>query len=262
MAVTIHVVNTRGGGPELGLLHPVRGEGSHLARVGLVPSVSHHLRCGVRRIHQRVVVCGPLPTFHLADLLANGDEGVDEAVQLRLALALRGLDHERARDGPRHGRRVEAIIDHALRNVLHLNAVLLKFARVQDKLVRIGAVLPLEQASVMVLQAGGHVVGVENGQRGGLLQTLGAHHGDVGVRDGQDGGRAVGRGCHDSERLQLTLGLRVAVGGGDGVGREEGSQVRLHTDGAHAGATATVGDAESLVKVQMAHIRADVARGS
>mmetsp|Transcript_46287 Transcript_46287/g.117179 ORF Transcript_46287/g.117179 Transcript_46287/m.117179 type:complete len:831 (+) Transcript_46287:42-2534(+) len=260
VAVAIDVVNARHGGPELGLLDPVRGECGHLAAVGLVPGVPHDHGRGVRRVDQRVVVRRPLALLHLADLLADGDQGVDKAVQLGLALALGGLDHERARHGPRHGGGVEAVVNHALGDVLHLNAYVLELARVEDELVRIGAVLSHEQAGVVLLQAGGHVVGVEDGQRGGLLQPLGAHHRDVRVRDGEDGRGAVRRGRHGAEGLQLARGLGVAVRGRHGVRGQEGRQVRLHADGAHAGAAAAVRDAERLVQVEMAHVGADVAR--
>ena len=49
-----------------------------------------------------------------------------------------------------------------------------------------------EEAVVVLLEPGCHVVGVEDGEGGCLLQALGAHHGDVGIGDGEDGGRACG----------------------------------------------------------------------
>ena len=49
--------------------------------------------------------------------------------------------------------------------------------------------------------------------------------------------------------------------GNDGVGRQEGCQVALHADGAHAWTTAPVGDAEGLVQVQMAHVCSNDAGG-
>ena len=44
-----------------------------------------------------------------------------------------------------------------------------------------------EETVEVLLEPGGHVVGVEDRQGGGFFQTLGAHHGDVGVRNGEDG---------------------------------------------------------------------------
>ena len=49
--------------------------------------------------------------------------------------------------------------------------------------------------------------------------------------------------------------------GNDGVGGQEGCQVALHADGAHAWATAPVGNTEGLVQVQVAHICSNDARG-
>ena len=42
--------------------------------------------------------------------------------------------------------------------------------------------------AVGVGEAGGQVVGVEDGNLGGTCQALGTHHADVAVGDGQDAG--------------------------------------------------------------------------
>ena len=80
---------------------------------------------------------------HLGNLLADGDEGVAEAVELVLGLGLRGLDHEGSGHGPGHGRGMEAVVDHPLGHVLDLDAALLEAAEVEDELVRVGSVLSL-----------------------------------------------------------------------------------------------------------------------
>ena len=49
--------------------------------------------------------------------LADRDESVAEAVELRLGLGLGGLNHERTGDRPRHRRRVETVVHQALRDV-------------------------------------------------------------------------------------------------------------------------------------------------
>ena len=45
------------------------------------------------------------------------------------------------------------------------------------------------------------------------------------------------------------------------MGRQERSQVRLDPNGAHAGTSSTVRDAEGLVQVEVAHIGTNDARG-
>ncbi len=54
---------------------------------------------------------------------------VAEPIDLGEVLGLRGLDHEGARDRERHGRRVEAVVDQALGDVLDAHAVALVIPR-------------------------------------------------------------------------------------------------------------------------------------
>ena len=58
----------------------------------------------------------------LLDLLADLNHRIAEAIELALVLALRRLDHQRARHRKRHGRRVEAIVDQPLGDVHLLDA--------------------------------------------------------------------------------------------------------------------------------------------
>jgi hypothetical protein len=59
----------------------------------------------------------------------------------------------------------------------------------------------------------------------------------------------------------VALEVWVGAGGHHGVGGQEGRQVGLHADGAHARAAAAVRDAEGLVQVEVAHVGADDAGG-
>lgn len=52
----------------------------------------------------------------------------------------------------------------------------------------------------------------------------------------------------------------ILTGGDDGVAGQEGCQVGLDTDGTHPRAAAAVRDAEGLVQVEMADVRANVSR--
>src|SRR5438132_500514 len=84
-----------------------------------------------------------LSVLHLADLLADRDQRVAETIQLFLRLALGGLDHQGAGDWERDRRWMEAVIDDALRDVLHLDAGGgLEGPAIDDALVRDQAVLP------------------------------------------------------------------------------------------------------------------------
>jgi hypothetical protein len=49
-------------------------------------------------------------------LLADGDQGITEAIQFSLVLGLGRLDHEGVGDGPGHGRGVEAVPAHSARS--------------------------------------------------------------------------------------------------------------------------------------------------
>mmetsp|Transcript_22702 Transcript_22702/g.32923 ORF Transcript_22702/g.32923 Transcript_22702/m.32923 type:complete len:478 (-) Transcript_22702:1289-2722(-) len=117
-----------------------------------------------------------------------------------------------------------------------------------------------EEHRESVLHALGHVVGVEDGNGGGLLQPLPAQHLDVHPRDGQDGGGPKGGGGHGSVHLgrhvvSLPARLHHIVPG------QVGGQVLGHADGSNAGPAPAVGDAEGLVQVEMADVGPNGAGG-
>src|SRR5690606_28333188 len=104
---------------------------------------------------------------------------------------------------------------------------------------------------VVLFQAAGDVVGVEDRQLGGAAQAFATHQADVHPGDRQDAGAAERCGA---DRAFLARHLRVAG--------QEGRQVGLHADRADARTAATVGDAEGLVQVQVGHVAAELARGA
>ena len=108
--------------PELVLARPRRRERGLLAPVRVRPRVADDARQRVRRVLERVVVAVRDSRLDLPDLLADRDQRVAEPVELRLRLALRRLDHQRARHRERHRRRMEAVVHQALRDVLDLDA--------------------------------------------------------------------------------------------------------------------------------------------
>ena len=76
----------------------------------------------MRRILEDVVTPIGDSQLDLAYLVANGDQGVAEPVELRFRLAFRGLDHECPGNRERHCRRVESIVHEPLRDVLDVHA--------------------------------------------------------------------------------------------------------------------------------------------
>ena len=109
--------------------------------------------CGAWR--SGLVVDRPLPRSTRADLVADRDHRVAEAVELGEVLRLGRLDHQRARDRERHRRRVEAVVDEALGDVVDGDAGGLRDrAQVEDALVRDEPVGPAVEHRVVRRAAG------------------------------------------------------------------------------------------------------------
>ena len=146
----------------------------------------------MRRVFERVVVLRPAAIFNFADLFANGNHRVDEAVQLGQGFAFGRFDHQRAGYRKAQRGRMKAVVHQALGHVFGADAAgFFQRAQVQNALVRHMAAsftgLAGIQRRVMVFQACADVVGAEDGNLGRLLQTLGAHHAAVHPADGQHG---------------------------------------------------------------------------
>src|SRR5690606_29042471 len=153
-----------------------------------------------------------------------------------------------------HGRRVEAVVHQSLGDIFLTDARgCLERAQIDDAFVGDRAVAAGVQHREVCFQTPRDVVGVEDGDLGSHEHARRSHQTDVGPGDGQDacaapGGR--GDGCVAS--LWSFQCDHAVVG-------QERSQVFLDTDGAHAGAAATVGNAEGLVQVHVRDVSADVA---
>ena len=94
------------------------GYAACLAPIRMRPVVARDRCRGVRRMLQRIVgAIGPA-FLDGADLRADRDHRVDEAVELGLRFALGRLDHQRAGDREAHRRRVEAVVHQPLRDVV------------------------------------------------------------------------------------------------------------------------------------------------
>ena len=189
-----------------------------------------------------------VPSSIACDLPGDGDQGVAEPVELGDRLGLGRLHHQGAGDGERHGRRVEPVVDEPLGDVVDGDAGAPgDVADVEDALVRDPAGRARVEDGVVVGQAGGDVVGVQDRDRG-RIGELRAQHADVGPRDRQDPG-----GPERRRRHRPRSGRRSGVGAQRVVGQERG-EVRPDGDRPDTRAAAAVGDAEGLVQVEVAHV--------
>ena len=175
-----------------------------LARVGVRPVGGEQRLGGVRRALQRVVVARPGAALDLRDLGADRDHRVAEAIELGERLALGRLDHQRAGNREAQRRRVEAVVDQALGDVLGADAVrraagrFLQRPQVEDAFVGDAAALDAGDVAavvqlVVIGEARGDVVRAEDRGLGRRAQAVGAHHAHVHPADRQHRGVAERR---------------------------------------------------------------------
>ncbi len=135
------------------------------------------MRCAT----QRTVLDAPLPRHDAVDLGSDRDHRLDEPVDLAQALALGGFDHQGSGDRERHRRRVEAVVDQPLGDIVDGDSALLgDLAQVEDALVRHQpGIAGVEHREVGVQPVGDVVRGQDRRLRG-LGEALRAHQPDVG----------------------------------------------------------------------------------
>ena len=254
VAVAVAVVDAADGGPEFLLADPREREGGLGTAVRVLPHVGTDFRLGVRRHLHRVVFGVERAGL---DGLAFGDdglEGLDEAVDLAERFALGGLDHQGLVDREGEGRGVEAEVHEALRHVGGIDAVEgFEFPQVDDALMGDATRGTGVEGFHLRQETGRHVVGVEDGNLRDFAEAFGAEQLDVGVGDGQEQRASVRSGTHG-------VHAGAAACADDRMTR----QVRLEgcgaADRADARTAAAVRHGEGLVEVEVAHVRADVAR--
>ena len=118
------------------------------------PRVGGYRRRSVRRALERVVGAIGAPVLDRADFAADGDHRVDEAIELGLRLGFGRLDHQRAGDREAHRRRVEAVIDQTLRDVVDRDVRdFLERAQIQYAFVRDSPVWPRIQHRIERIEA-------------------------------------------------------------------------------------------------------------
>ena len=107
---------------------------------------------------------------------------------------------------------------------------------------------------VVILQALCHVIGVENGYFRCATQAFRAHHGDVHPTDRENAGAAI-RGRTDWADRMLARGEWAQ----NRMTWQEVREPCNDADRTHARTAAAVRNAERLVQIQVANIRADIA---
>ena len=215
-----------------------------LAAVRPVP-FTRHVFGSVRCILEEVVFRVHLAVLDRHDLGVNGDHRFAETIQLRPRLTLGRLDHHRPGDRPRDRRCVKTVIHQPFGYILDCD--LPELPQIDDALVGHQSVFAPVQDRERAGKPLGDVVGVEDGHLGGLGQVLRSHHRDVHPRDWKDARAAPGR-CRDRAAVFLQ---RIA--------RQKRHEMPRHADRPDARATAAMRDAEGLVQIQVADVRADAA---
>ena len=184
----------------------------------------------MRSVEQYVVLGIGTAFLHFLYLLPDAVHGSHEVVQLCKAFAFGRLYHQRAMHGEGEGGSVVAIVHQAFGDIVLRNARLgLYIAALQNHLMSHVAVRATVDHTVGVIEAGGQVVGVEDGNFRGACQSFGSHHADIAVGDGQDAGTAPRCGSHF-----------VRVVAEKSVSGQKRNQMRSHADGAYAGTASAV----------------------
>lgn len=174
---TLTIVYTANARPELLLEQIGQRVCGLLSSVGSVPLAlgiaKDQIPLRVRGVLEHIALLGLLALFDLADLVADADHGIDESVQLLLALTLSGLNHECVGHRPAHSGGVEAIVLETLGNIDSFDTgSLLEGTSIDDEFVSATALLVGVENGVVVLEAGKHVVGVEESHSSSLAETL------------------------------------------------------------------------------------------
>ena len=226
-----------------------------LAAVRVRPVVGGHRGRRVRRVLQRIVGAVERALLDRADLVADRDHRVDEAVELGLRLALGRLDHQRAGDREAHRRRVEAVVDQPLRDVVDRDVGrLLERPQVEDALVRDEPARARVQHRI-VRRRGASRCSWRRGSRsrsrraGPSPPIIVMYIHEIGRIDALPYGAAR----HRADRVGVAA-RQVAVPG------QERREMRADADRPDAGPAAAVRNAERLVQVEVRDVGAELAR--
>ena len=175
----------------------------------------------MRGIHERIVVLWPFARHHLLGFIGDAVHREDEAFDLPQILRFGRLNHEGARNGEAHGRRVETVVDETLGDIVDGDPrAVREGAQVHDALVCHEPVLTTVENLKFFAEPLRHVVRGEHRRSGRMAQTLRTHEANVGPRDREDrrrtvrrlrhGRTTVGAVCAADHRVFGVLHVRVA----------------------------------------------------
>ena len=201
---------------------------------------------------QRAVLRRDLARLYLCNLGANIQQSCDKSVNFGLGFAFGWLDHQCARHGPAHCRRMKAVINQPFGNIIHADTTICKNPRVQNTLVRHPPFVAHEQNRIGPIQARGNVIGVQNRHPCGLGKPRPAHHQAIGPRNQQNRRRPIRRSRNRAACRPLCRITRIA--------RQIWGQMRLHPNRPHARPPAAMRNGKGFMQVQMANIAANFAR--
>src|SRR5450631_66967 len=137
VAISMHIVDSPDWRPIFVCAVATDGETAGGPGVWSAPSFVHEVPHRMWRPAQRRLRQCVAPTLDSANLCADAQHGVAEAIEFALGFGLRGFDHQRAGYRKAHGRRVKTEIDQSLRNVIDRNsATVPEHAGIDDALVR------------------------------------------------------------------------------------------------------------------------------
>lgn len=180
VAIAVDIVDASDRGPELVLAQVGQRVSGLFARVGVVPCVATDDFGRMRCVFERVVLRVELAICDGGDLRMDGDHRIAEAIDFRFRFRLGWFDHERAGDRPAHGGRVEAVVHEAFGDIFDGDSAgFAERADIDDAFVSDQAVVAGVEDREKWREEFGDVVGVEDRDFGGLLESARPHHRDV-----------------------------------------------------------------------------------
>ena len=110
-----------------------------------------------------------------------------------------------------------------------------------------------EENRKILLQAFGHVVGIQDGHLRRFGQAVASHQRDKDPGNGQDSRAAMRRRRNGPDGI-------LAAEMCHGMARQKRREMSRHSDRTHARASAPMRDAEGFMKIQVADVRSDIPR--
>ena len=148
-----------------------------------MPFVCYGFVLRVRCVNQHIIFGIGLASLYLGYLFADGEQCVDETVNLRQRFALRGLYHQRAVHRERERGRMVAEVHQTLCDVALGDTDSVELAAIENQLVPYPALHAGIDHAVGVAQLRRHIVGAQDSRCRSMTQCVCSHHSDVRVTD-------------------------------------------------------------------------------